>query len=166
MLPLCLQNRCNRWSTNVPSIFWMWTYRNKDSELFLTNMWMSHTWRYLHQSPHSATGQFHSRVTAKKPKMFLNSSKHITEQLIPFSCSHSFQMWMPGILELEISLHRATLVENMCRLRPHCTPTYPSSTRGTAITKTFTALWKNTVQPSHNLSTQPSVCLNGSKRQP
>lgn len=88
-------------------------------------------------------------VPAKVPKkMFHNPSKHISEQLLPFSCSHSLQMGMNGILELEISLHRATLVENMCRLRPHCTRMYPSSTRGTAFTKTFTALWKNTVQPA------------------
>lgn len=85
----------------------------------------------------------------KKKKGFHNSSKHFTEQLIPFSCTHSIQMWMRGVLRVgSKSTHRATLVENMCRLRPHCARTYPSPIRGTAATKTFTTLWKNTVQPA------------------
>lgn len=83
------------------------------------------------------------------PKIFHNSSKHFTEQLIPFSCAHSFLSDVNArYIRFGSNSARGPPLLKTCRLGPLCTWTYPSPARGTATTKTISALWKNTVQPA------------------
>lgn len=91
--------------------------------------------------------------------MFHNSSKHITERLIRSTAAILFRRECMQIHYSWKSVCTGPPLLKTCRLRPHCARMYPSSMRRTAITKTFTALWKNTVQASHNLSTHAAVCL-------
>lgn len=158
----------NRWicQTICAIYFSDFTYRNKDSDVFLTNSPLTCETEsdilkiYLYQSTWSVFRTVsllsflsHPQCCCHKPRNvqqnISKSSLYLSAAVIHFRCEYA------AILEEEAVLRRATLVESMCRLRPHCTRAYPSSMRGTAITKTFTALWKNTT--SHDLSVLPSV---------